>query len=244
MRLFGLIGYPLGHSFSKKYFTEKFLRENIHDAAYELFPIETIDAFPGLWETYPALAGINVTIPYKEAVTPFLDDCSEVVRQIGACNCIQKVDGRLVGHNTDVIGFERTLQAHLLPHHTHALVLGTGGAAKAVVYVLQKLGISMRCVSRIPAAGQIAYEDIDHRFVQQYPLIVNTTPLGMYPAVEQCPPIPYAGIGPGHLLIDLVYNPPQTRFMKQGEQHGAVTCNGEKMLVVQAEESWKIWNRQ
>jgi shikimate dehydrogenase len=243
MRLFGLIGYPLGHSFSKKYFTEKFVREGIHDAAYELFPIDTIEAFPGLWTSYPALAGMNVTIPYKEAVIPFLDECSEVVRQTGACNCIQKVDGKLVGHNTDVIGFERTLQDHLLPHHTRALVLGTGGAAKAVVYVLQKLGISICYVSRNAGAGQLGYADLDARVISGYPLIINTTPLGMYPAVNQCPPIPYEGIGPGHLLIDLVYNPPLTLFLEQGRQRGAVTCNGEKMLVIQAEESWKIWNR-
>ncbi len=161
MRLFGLIGYPLGHSFSKKYFTEKFAREGIRDAAYELFPIGSIGSFPDLWKNNPELEGMNVTIPYKEAVLPYLDAYSEVVRETGACNCIRKTGGRLVGHNTDVIGFERTLLEKRRLHQDRALVLGTGGAARAVVYVLKKHGIAFQQVSRHPSAGQLAYDQLD-----------------------------------------------------------------------------------
>ncbi|MCU0381407.1 MAG: shikimate dehydrogenase [Chitinophagaceae bacterium] len=242
MRLFGLIGYPLGHSFSKRYFTEKFSREGIRDAVYELFPLESIEQFPALWENHSSLMGLNVTIPYKESVIPYLDNCNDIVLETGACNCVLKKDGKLYGFNTDVIGFEYTLKAHLLPHHHQALVLGTGGAAKAVEYVLRKSGIEFRSVSRKAGAGQLAYDALDIPLIRAYPLIINTTPLGMYPAVENCPSIPYDGIGPGHLLIDLVYNPPLTRFMEQGIQRGAQAVNGESMLVLQAEESWKIWN--
>jgi shikimate dehydrogenase len=242
MRLFGLIGFPLGHSFSKRYFTEKFARESIHDAAYELFPIETIERFPSLWMEHPELQGLNVTIPYKESVIPYLDDCSEVVRDIGACNCIRKINGRLVGYNTDVTGFEQTLLAHRLPHQTRALVLGTGGAAKAVDYVLRKNGIKARHVSRSPGNQTLAYEALNASLIQTFPILINTTPLGMFPQLDGCPPIPYEGIGVRHLLIDLVYNPAVTRFMEKGMERGARVCNGEKMLIVQAEESWRIWN--
>jgi shikimate dehydrogenase len=242
MRLFGLIGYPLGHSFSKRYFTEKFAREAIADAAYELFPIPSIDLFPALWESHPELQGMNVTIPYKELVIPYLDECSQVVHETGACNCIRKKNGKLAGYNTDVIGFEQTLLEHRLPHHHQALVLGTGGAAKAVEYVLRKHGIHFRLVSRNPGEFAIGYEALDNKTIEEYPIIINTTPLGMHPDVDQYPPIPYDGIGEGHLLIDLIYNPSVTRFMELGLRRGAKACNGEKMLIVQAEESWKIWN--
>jgi shikimate dehydrogenase len=214
----------------------------MRDAAYELFPIGSIGSFPDLWKNNPELEGMNVTIPYKEAVLPYLDAYSEVVRETGACNCIRKTGGRLVGHNTDVIGFERTLLEKRRLHQDRALVLGTGGAARAVVYVLKKHGIAFQQVSRHPSAGQLAYDQLDSARMAECTLIINTTPLGMYPAVDQCPPIPYEGIGPGHLLIDLVYNPPLTQFMERGMQRGAEACNGERMLIVQAEESWKIWN--
>lgn len=243
MRRFGLIGYPLGHSFSGKYFAEKFARENIRDAIYELFPIESIDAFRGLWTAHPDLLGLNVTIPYKSVVIPFLDVPSEVVREIGACNCVLRRDGLLYGYNTDVTGFESTLVQHGGQFHRNALVLGTGGASKAVDYVLREHGIAFRHVSREATPEYLAYAQLSEDIIRTHTLIINTTPLGMFPNVNEFPQIPYGALGSEHLLIDLVYNPSRTRFMEKGSERGATVCNGEQMLLVQAEESWAIWNR-
>jgi shikimate dehydrogenase len=248
MRTFGLIGYPLGHSFSRHYFTEKFLREHISGCDYVTFPIPSIVDLPALLGD-PSLLGLNVTIPYKEQVLAYLDDLDPVVTEIGACNCIKIERGddgaaKLYGYNTDVIGFERSLVKKLQSHHDHALILGTGGAAKAVEYVLRKLGISYRLVSR--KGGEpldlLSYEEVDDAVLGEHTLIINTTPLGMSPRLSECPPLPYGAVTPRHYLFDLVYNPARTLFLENGERQGAVTENGYEMLVIQAEESWRIWN--
>lgn len=243
MRAFGLIGYPLGHSFSKKYFADKFEREGITGNAYELFPLEQIDQLEDLLASNPDLAGLNVTIPYKEQVIPYLDSMSPVVEEIGACNCIHIQEGRLMGHNTDVIGFSRSLLPKLKPHHRQALILGTGGSSKAVAYTLKELGIPFLQVSRTPADGMIAYEEIDQRMLESHTLLINTTPVGMFPDIAKAPAIPYEFIGTDHYLFDLVYNPERTRFLQEGALRGAAVENGSDMLVIQAEASWEIWNR-
>ena len=242
MRKFGLIGYPLSHSFSQKYFTEKFQQLGITDCRYELYPIEDIAGVKALLQD-PELCGLNVTIPYKQSVMPYLGGMSPVVQEIGACNCIRIEKGVTTGYNTDVVGFEESLVRKLQPYHNRALILGTGGASKAVAYVLRKLGISYYMVSREPGAGRLSYEQIDEEMIYSHTLIINTTPLGMYPKVDICPPLPYEAIGAQHYLFDLVYNPARTLFLQNGEQRGAAVENGYDMLIGQAEESWRIWNR-
>jgi shikimate dehydrogenase len=239
MRKFGLIGYPLSHSFSKKYFTDIFLQEGI-DAEYGNYPLEDISLIKTLFED-SRLEGINVTIPYKEAVIPYLDELSDAVQQIGACNCIRIENGKRTGFNTDVLGFERSLEKKLEPHHTKALVLGTGGAAKAVLYVLHHLSVTSLQVSRTPNGNSISYDDITDRMMNEYTLVVNTTPLGMYPNVDQYPKLPYHAMGEQHYLYDLVYNPAKTLFLQKGEERGAAIENGHDMLIIQADESRKIW---
>lgn len=239
MRKFGLIGYPLSHSFSKKYFTDIFLQEGI-DAEYGNYPLEDISLIKTLFED-SRLEGINVTIPYKEAVIPYLDELSDAVQQIGACNCIRIENGKRTGFNTDVLGFERSLEKKLEPHHTKALVLGTGGAAKAVLYVLKNLSVTSLQVSRTPNGNSISYDDITDRMMNEYTLVVNTTPLGMYPNVDQYPKLPYHAMGEQHYLYDLVYNPAKTLFLQKGEERGAAIENGHDMLIIQADESRKIW---
>jgi shikimate dehydrogenase len=243
MRLFGLIGYPLTHSFSKKYFTEKFERENLSDCRYENFEIDTIDVLPQITLYKENLEGLNVTIPYKERVIKFLDDCNDIVEQTGACNCIKIEKEKLIGYNTDVIAFERSLLRQLTPDHKTALILGTGGAAKAIAFVFKKLGISYQFVSRNPSADQLSYNKIDSSVIGYHQIIVNTTPVGMYPNISESPPIPYNDLTPGHFLFDLTYNPEKTLFLQKGEERGANIQNGYDMLVYQAEESWKIWNQ-
>lgn len=242
MRQFGLIGYPLSHSFSKKYFTEKFAKEGRADCHYELFPLSSISELPNLLAAHPLLEGLNVTIPYKKQVLPFLDIVA-IPAGLEACNCIRIQEGKLTGYNTDSIGFEQSLRPLLQSHHQKALVLGNGGAAEAVVYVLKKLGIKVELVSRsLHNGSSLTYADLTEMVMRDCTLIVNTTPLGMYPAVDNCPAIPYEYISNKHLLYDLVYNPGKTLFLQKGEARGAVIKNGEEMLVLQAEESWRIWN--
>jgi shikimate dehydrogenase len=241
MRKFGLIGYPLTHSFSQRFFTEKFEREGIADCVYSNFSIPSI-AFLAAVLDDAELCGLNVTIPYKKDVIDFLDVLSPVVEAIGACNCIRISEGRRFGFNTDVVGFEQSLVKKLAGHHRRALVLGTGGAAKAVEWVLHRLGIGYLSVSRVAGPGSIGYADVDAALVGSHELIVNTTPLGMYPNVGECPPLPYGALTPRHYLFDLVYNPARTLFLEKGEAYGAVVENGYEMLVLQAEESWRIWN--
>lgn len=242
MRQFGLIGFPLSHSFSKKYFTEKFLKECIHDATYELYPIPSIDEFPALIYSIPNFVGMNVTIPYKEQVIPYLDLLSDVVSATGACNCIHHINGKLIGYNTDVIGFEKSLLKKLETTHQKALVLGTGGAAKAVHYVLRKLGIEYLEVSRNASDHSISYQEVTENLIAEYTLIINTTPLGMHPHVDAAPEIPYEALTPKHYLFDLVYNPAKTVFLSKGETQGSIIENGADMLTDQAEASWDIWN--
>jgi shikimate dehydrogenase len=239
MRKFGLIGYPLTHSFSKKYFTEIFSKENI-DAEYENYPIEQISMVRSLF-TDPLLEGINVTIPYKEAVIPYMDEVSEAVENIGACNCIVVKNGKTKGFNTDVIGFEKSMEKKLRPINDMALVLGTGGAAKAVCYVLKQRSIPYLQVSRTNKPGMISYEEVTPEVLRRHRLVINTTPLGMYPKVNECPLLPYEAITSGHYLYDLVYNPEKTLFLQKGEEQGAVIENGHDMLIIQANESRKIW---
>ena len=242
MRRFGLIGKTLKHSFSKNYFTRKFNEQHIIDCSYDIFELQSIDALPSLLKTHPDLQGLNVTIPYKEEVLSFLHEKSEVVEEIGACNCIRVREGKLYGFNTDVTGFKNSLQPQLKPYHNKALILGSGGAAKAVQYGLRELNIEYRVVSRRKEFNGLGYEDVDDDVLRQYHLIINTTPLGMYPNINDDPPIPYEYLTSRHFLFDLVYNPEKTKFLQRGEQQGAQIANGHEMLVIQAEESWKIWN--
>jgi shikimate dehydrogenase len=243
MRKFGLIGFPLTHSFSQKYFTEKFEREQIDGCSYSNFPLDNIGGLTTLLAD-PELEGLNITIPYKEQVVPFLDWKNEVVEETGACNCIHIREGRLLGFNTDVIGFDQSLMRKWSGQRK-ALVLGTGGAAKAVEFVLRRRGIEYRLVSRVPdrPRGEWGYEDVKQGLLEEYTLVINTTPLGMYPKTDACPPLPYESMGPGHYLFDLVYNPARTLFLQKGEERGAVVENGYEMLVLQAEESWRVWNQ-
>ena len=242
MRLFGLIGYPLSHSFSKKYFTEKFEKEYITNCRYDLFPIGSIGELPLLLKKNPELEGLNVTIPYKKQVLPFVNT-QYMPAGLDACNCINIIDGKLVGYNTDVTGFEKSLKPLLKSYHNKALVLGNGGAAAAIIFVLKKLRISFDIVSRKPHDGSaLTYKGIDKKVMQENTIIINTTPLGMYPDADTCPAIPYQYISDKHLLYDLVYNPAKTLFLQKGEERGAIIKNGEEMLVLQAEESWRIWN--
>ncbi len=241
MKLYGLTGFPLSHSFSKNYFSQKFLKEGITDSVYELFPIETIEQFPLLLQEHSYLCGLNVTIPYKEAVLPYLHYKSEEVKEIGACNCIKIEKGELYAYNTDVIGFEKSLLPLLQTHHTKALILGTGGAAKAVAWVLKKLNIEYKFVSR-KGGDAFRYEELDAFVMQTYSVIINTTPLGMQPNSNTKPSLPYDAIGKNHLCYDLVYNPAKTVFLQMAEANGAVVKNGSDMLEFQAEESWRIWN--
>lgn len=244
MRKFGLIGFPLSHSFSPSFFAEKFAREGHPDCSYDAFPIENIDEFSKLLIDNPELEGINVTIPYKKSVIPFLNVATEAVEKIAACNCIKIRNGSLTGYNTDVIGFEKSISAKLTGQHNRALILGTGGSAAAVEFVLEKLGIEYLSVSRSKSEDNngVTYNKLTKEMIERHSLIINTTPLGMFPHTDSCPDIPYDFLTPEHYLFDLVYNPAETLFLKKGAAKGATTKNGADMLVIQAEESWKIWN--
>jgi shikimate dehydrogenase len=244
MRLFGLLGKTLKHSFSKSYFTEKFAREGLAGHQYENYELDSISQLPQLLDQHPELNGLNVTIPYKEEVIPYLHVQNEIVRKIKACNCIRIINGKLHGFNTDVIGFKQSLEKELKPRHKKALVLGTGGAAKAVQYALELLGIEYIIVSRTKKAGILSYEELTGEIISEHLLIINTSPVGMYPKVGEAPQIPYQFITPDHYLFDLVYNPEKTLFLQKGEERGATICNGHEMLILQAEESWRIWNSE
>ena len=242
MRLFGLIGYPLTHSFSKDYFAEKFKREGIDDCRYENFQLANIPELSKVIRDHSELEGLNVTIPYKESVLSYLHEKNELVKETGACNCIKLEHGKLTGFNTDVIGFETSLLAKLQPHHKNALILGTGGAAKAVEFVLKKNQIPFTHVSRKHSKNDIAYEQLTPVVLEENKLIINTTPVGMFPNTNEVLPLPFEAITPQHFLFDLIYNPSKTLFLTKGEEMGAIIQNGYEMLVCQAEESWKIWN--
>jgi shikimate dehydrogenase len=242
MRLFGLIGHPLTHSYSQKYFTEKFNREGIADCRYELFPLENIDELIPLINSLPELAGLNVTIPYKQQVIPFLQNTEGIPAGLSSCNCIRVEKGYLSGFNTDLIGFEQSIRPLLKLHHQKALILGNGGAAQAVAFVLRKMGIEFHLVGRtIHDGATLTYKQLSKEIIEENKLIINTTPLGMSPDSRSFPGIPYAYIGPEHLLYDLIYNPATTVFLQKGKEQGALIKNGLEMLTIQAEESWKIW---
>jgi shikimate dehydrogenase len=245
VRKFGLIGYPLGHSFSKKYFTEKFVREGIQGCQFELYPIESISEFPQLLDGEASLEGLAVTIPYKERVIPYLDGLDPACAQIGAVNCIRIRDGKKIGFNTDYLGFKQSLQSWLGTEIPNALVLGTGGASKAVQQALRDLGISYRIVSRTQIEGQLTYDNLRDQpeWLASHPLIINTTPLGTYPQVEDMPNIPLEQLHAAHRVYDLVYNPPITRLMQECIARGGTAKNGQDMLELQAEAAWSIWNR-
>ncbi len=244
-RIFGLIGYPLGHSFSKNYFTEKFRREHTENTLYELFEIRDISEIEEVFRI-PGLCGFNVTIPYKEKIIPYLHHLDPAARDIGAVNVVKIAgDGTRKGYNADYYGFKLSLERWLgCVLEMQALVLGTGGASKAVKKVLEDLDIEYMTVSRSKDKGLLTYESLhrDPSLIRTFKLIINTTPLGMSPDTGSCPDIPYDRLGPGHYLYDLVYNPPETLFMKRGKTMGAHVKNGQEMLVLQAEKSWEIWN--
>jgi len=239
MKLYGLIGFPLSHSFSKKYFTNKFQTEGITDTVYELFPLSSITELPALLAAHPQLCGLNVTIPYKQEVLPYLDDKRGLPLQ--ACNCIKIVAGKLIGFNTDVVGFEQSFIEKLQPHHKKALILGTGGAALAVQYVLSKLNIPFTLVSRSAGAGY-TYEQLTKNILEDFTIIINTTPVGTFPKHDECPSLPYDYISSKHYCYDLVYNPAMTLFLEKAAVQGATIKNGSDMLKIQADESWDIWN--
>lgn len=259
-RSYGLIGFPLGHSFSVPYFTRKFEQEGM-EASYANYPMESAEELLPLLQKRHDIVGLNVTIPHKKAVIPFLDELEAVAREIGAVNTIKvRRDAKaghlhLAGYNTDVRGFERSLKEQMdpsgqgrgkgpVPGGEKALVLGTGGSSRAVVFVLKKLGMEVLQVSRRRGQGLLSYADLDARLLSDSSLIVNTTPLGMHPQVDTCPELPYEALGPEQLLFDLVYNPECTLFLQKGREQGARTANGHDMLVYQAEASWKIWNQK
>ncbi len=246
MNTFGLIGYPLGHSFSKGYFTEFFCRGGI-DAEYKNFEIPHIAALSEVLQSEPTLQGFNVTIPYKQQVLPYLNEVDEAVMSIGAVNVVKVTRHNeklfLKGYNTDHIGFANSIVPHLKPYHTHTLILGTGGASKAVDYALRQLGLKTCFVSRTSREDIISYEEITPELMSQYTVIVNTTPLGMHPKVDECPPLDYTQLTSKHLLYDVVYNPSKTLFLQRGEEAGATICNGMDMLIGQAKAAWEIWNK-
>lgn len=242
MNFYGLIGYPLGHSFSKKYFTEKFAKEGITNVQFELYPITAIASFPQL-AALPGLRGLAVTIPYKQSVLAYLDEVTNEAVEIGAVNCIALNNGRSKGYNTDVKGFQTSFVTALLPTHKRALVLGTGGAAKAVIYVLSKLNIPYTEVSRSTAPNRLDYSQISQDVMQKHQVIINCTPLGMSPDVSSAPEIPYQYITESHYCYDLIYTPDETLFLKRAKEQGATVKNGYDMLILQAEENWRIWNQ-
>jgi shikimate dehydrogenase len=249
MRLFGLIGFPLSHSFSGSYFAEKFKREGIHDARYDLYPVSSISLLPGIITRNPDLLGLNVTIPYKEQVLPFLDQNDSNAAGIGAVNTIKIIQSGnrviLEGYNTDAYGFGESLKPLLKQNHKvgKAIILGTGGASRAVDWVLRNMGFEVVFVSRSPRkTGHISYHEVTEKIIAESKIIVNTSPAGMYPEVSTCPDIPYKYLTAEHILFDLVYNPEETLFLKNGRDKGAIIKNGLQMLYLQAEKSWEIWN--
>lgn len=252
MHLLGLIGYPLGHSFSQRYFTEKFAREGIANARYQLFPLPDVNALSGLLRQHPHLRGFNVTIPHKQAILPHLHALDPAAQRIGAVNTVViRPDGTLHGYNTDYIGFRDALTAWAGDQiarlqEGQALILGTGGSARAVAYALQQLGIGYRLVSRHPnTPQQLEYEAIEKpKFWEEISLVVNTTPLGMHPNTDTCPPLPFERLNEQHWVFDLVYNPAETLLLQRAKRQGAHTTNGMDMLYRQAEAAWAIWQQK
>jgi len=243
MKTYGLIGFPLSHSFSQKYFKEKFQREKILNREFKNFSLESIDEFPSLIKQNPNLAGLSVTIPYKQSVIRFLEGIDATAKKIGAVNCVRVSDRK--GFNTDIIGFMQSIQPLLKPYHHKALILGSGGASKAIQYVLKKMKIDYYLVSRIKNkdSKNKTYSDLNQEIIAAHSIIINATPLGMFPDINNYPRIPYEFLTPKHLLYDLNYNPQETLFLKKGKEKGAQIKNGLEMLHVQAEKAWEIWNK-
>lgn len=243
MKIYGLIGFPLTHSFSQKYFEQKFNTEKITGCVYQCFSIASITELKDILYENPDLCGLNVTIPYKQAVLQQLTSCRDIPNGLNACNCIKVKAGKTFGYNTDIIGFEKSLLPHLKQTHKKALILGNGGAAEAIKFVLTKLGMPYKVVSRKPHRDALlTYANLDEVTMNEHQLIVNTTPVGTFPNIHECPDIPYQFLRSDHFLYDLVYNPDETLFLKKGASMGTATKNGYEMLVLQAEESWRIWN--
>jgi shikimate dehydrogenase len=247
MKYFGLIGFPLSHSFSKGYFTKKFEREGIRDCQYDNYPLEHIGLLPELLSNTPGLVGLNVTIPYKKQVIAYLDELDAEAGRVGAVNTIAflKRGGvrTLKGYNTDVFGFRMSISPFIKPHFRSAIILGTGGSSKAVSFVLESMGLDVSFVSRSPAGEkQISYDQLSREMISHTQVIINTSPVGMYPKTSDCPQIPYEFLTPDHVLFDLIYNPSETRFLARGKLQGAQIVNGLQMLHLQAVRSWEIWN--
>lgn len=244
MNIYGLIGQSLSHSFSKKYFSDKFINEKIKNSEYQNFELKDFDKEIIALKSVHNLCGLNVTIPYKTKIITYLDGITSDCKEMNACNCIKNTGGKWIGYNTDVIGFEKSFIPHLKPHHKKALILGTGGAAQAVAFVLKKLGMPFLNVSRTNQVSTsiISYDDISSATLHQYNVVINTTPAGMYPNIHEYPKLPYESISSQHYFFDLIYNPAKTLFLLKAEENGAIIENGEKMFGIQAEESWKIWN--
>lgn len=241
MRKFGLIGYPLSHSFSKAYFEKKFDRENILDAEFQNYPLEHIEEFPALIESIQDLKGLSVTIPYKESIIPYLTELDETAQAVGAVNMIKFVDGKLIGYNTDAWGFAKSLLGMVSPDIKKALIIGNGGAAKAVKYVLNRIGIQFQIVNRTKTDGVLSFDELNDDFISSIQLLVQTTPVGTSPNINEMPPIPMGAVSSKHRAFDLIYNPEETLFLKSMRERGAKTKNGLEMLKAQAEESWKLW---
>lgn len=243
MDVYGLIGFPLEHSFSKNFFLEKFRKDNIQQATFELFPLKSIAEFNEMLNATPTMKGLAVTIPYKVSVIPFLSDITGEARAIGAVNCIQIFQNKLIGHNTDAIGFEKSFLPLLTPDHQGALILGDGGAAKAVKFVLKKSGLPYCTVLRKSSTcdDTLLYKDLSAEILHKYPVIINCTPVGMHPLESEKPAIPYHLLSSKNLLYDLIYNPEETVFLHEGKRRGCKIKNGFEMLCLQAEENWKIW---
>ncbi|BCY28693.1 shikimate dehydrogenase family protein [Flavobacterium okayamense] len=241
---YGLIGKNISYSFSKKYFTEKFAILHFDNCEYLNFDLESIKGFPKVIGETKGLKGLNVTIPYKQEIIPYLDGLSKTAKKIGAVNTISiGKNKKLKGHNTDHYGFRKALSPLLEKHHKKALILGTGGASKAIAYALRRLQIEFDFVSRTPSEYELSYEELNDEVFDDYQIIINTTPLGTHPKVEDCPPLPYELFTDKHIAFDLVYNPEETTFMKKAKERGAKVQNGYEMLVFQAEKAWKIWNK-
>ncbi|MEM0517339.1 shikimate dehydrogenase family protein [Aequorivita flava] len=242
MAKFGLLGRNIDYSFSRTYFSKKFEREDLSHI-YLNFDIKTIELFPKVLQENQSLKGLNVTIPYKQAILPYLNALHIEAEKIGAVNTVKiSSDNRLTGYNTDYFGFQKALESYLPLRQKTALILGTGGASKAVAYALEKLGFTYKFVSRKQGTNRLTYAEIDRSTIENHSLVVNCTPLGTFPNVSECPAIPYQFLTKEHLLFDLIYNPAETEFLKRGKQHGAKCSNGLKMLELQAEKAWEIWN--
>jgi shikimate dehydrogenase len=242
MKTYGLLGFPLGHSFSRTFFAEKFKSEHVTDCVYENFSFGKVEDAVHYLRSLPSLKGFNITIPHKRNIMHYLDSSSPVCDEIQSCNTVKVSNGHWTGFNTDVVGFQKSLEPLLKNHHKSALVFGTGGASRAVVYVLKNLGIGYQMVSRKKSVGVLNYNVLTAEIIGSNPVLINTTPVGQYPEVDDCVPIPYDGITPDHLVYDLIYNPEETLFLKKARNRGAIIKNGKEMLILQAEESWRIWN--